>query len=277
MFRRLKREHRVRFYLAHNMTVTPNNIEQVPGIIQRCRTMGYSMFSFQPAAHMGDERRWTEDYRSLEADAVWVKIEEGAGARLPYRPVQVGDERCNRSAFGFYLGDRWHSLLDEDDASDMEVRDAFYRCFGGMHFNAPLHLLIPRVIRATASHPDAAPIAAKWLRRMVRRAGGPAALLRHRIVPMTFVMHRFMHAADVQPAWELLERGELSEHPRIRETQERLQACSYAMAHPETGRIVPACVQHSVLDPDENRRLRVELPLVRGRTVSPPPGPVAGG
>jgi hypothetical protein len=34
------------------------------------------------------------------------------------------------------------------------------------------------------------------------------------------------------------------------------------MAHPETGQLVPACVQHSVLDPAENRRLRRLLPLV---------------
>jgi hypothetical protein len=88
---------------------------------------------------------------------------------------------------------------------------------------------------------------------------------------MTFVMHRFMHAEDVKPAWELLERGETSDDPTIKETQERLLACSYAMAHPETGHIVPECVQHCVLDPDENRALTQELPLprVRNRTEVP--------
>ena len=90
-------------------------------------------------------------------------------------------------------------------------------------------------------------------------------VLRERIVPMTFVMHRFMHAEDVAPAWELMERGETSDDPVIRETQERLSACSYAMAHPETGRLVPACVQHSVLDPQENHALRVLLPLPQRR------------
>ncbi len=47
----------------------------------------------------------------------------------------------------------------------------------------------------------------------------------------------------------------------LRATQERLQACSYAMAHPETGELVPACVQHGVLDPGENVALRALLPL----------------
>jgi hypothetical protein len=33
------------------------------------------------------------------------------------------------------------------------------------------------------------------------------------------------------------------------------------MAHPEHGELVPACVQHSVLDPQENLRLQRLLPL----------------
>ena len=49
----------------------------------------------------------------------------------------------------------------------------------------------------------------------------------------------------------------------IRATQERLQACSYAMAHPESGTLVPACAQHAVLDPLENRRLQELLALTR--------------
>lgn len=96
------------------------------------------------------------------------------------------------------------------------------------------------------------------------------ALRRGELVPMTFVMHRFMHAEDVKPAWELLRRGETSDDPRIRETQERLQACFYAMAHPEIGEIVPACVQHSVLDPADNAALVELLPLPRRRTVPQP-------
>jgi hypothetical protein len=267
MFRRLKREHGVRFYLAHNMTVTPGNVDQIAGVIRRCRMMGYSMFSFQPAAYVGDDRRWTEDYTALDPDRIWSRIEEGAGTRLPFRHIQLGDERCNRTAFGFYLGDRWHSVLDDHEAQDLATRDAFFRYFGGVHFNAPLHLLALRVVRVIAAHPEVVPISARWVRRRVHRAGGPSSFIRHRVIRMSFVMHRFMHASDVQPAWELLERGEMSDDPRIRETQERLQACSYAMAHPETGSIVPACVQHSVLDPEENRRLRVELPIVRVTTA----------
>ncbi|MGI9004220.1 MAG: hypothetical protein ACR2GH_21655, partial [Pseudonocardia sp.] len=88
--------------------------------------------------------------------------------------------------------------------------------------------------------------------------------------PVTFVMHQFMDAADVEPAWAMMQRGETADDPRLRETQERLAACHYAMGHPDTGTLVPACVQHSVLDPTENAALRRLLPIVEvRRTVTP--------
>ena len=85
---------------------------------------------------------------------------------------------------------------------------------------------------------------------------------------MTFVMHSFMDAAEVRPAWDLLRAGVASDDARIREVQERLQLCVYAMAHPESDELVPACVQHSVLDADENLTLRTLLPIVEVRTAA---------
>jgi hypothetical protein len=101
-----------------------------------------------------------------------------------------------------------------------------------------------------------------WAGRFVRRAGGVRELLGGGGPrALTFVMHNFMDAAEVAPAWELLQRGELSDDPGVRATQERLQACSYAMAHPESDMLVPACAQHGVLDPGENRELATLLPM----------------
>jgi hypothetical protein len=114
MFERLRREHGVRSFLAHNVTVTPANVDQIPGIIQRSQRLGFGMFSFQPAAFVGDERRWRDDYASLDPDNVWSKIEEGAGVRLPYEILQVGDTRCNRTAWGFYVGDQWFSFFNDE-------------------------------------------------------------------------------------------------------------------------------------------------------------------
>jgi len=81
MFARLRREHKVRSFLAHSMTVTPANLGQVAGVVRDCRAMGYGMFSFQPAAFVGDERRWREDYRDITGDQVWAQIEAGQAPR----------------------------------------------------------------------------------------------------------------------------------------------------------------------------------------------------
>lgn len=265
MFERLRSEHGVRSFLAHNMTVTPTNVDQVPEVLSACRHLGFSLWSFQPAAHVGDQRRWKDDYRRLDPDAVWARMEEGAGSPLPHDVLQVGDDRCNRTAWGFYVGERWHSVLDGADPRDLEARDRFFAHLGGVHFNAPPALLAARLARVAARHPSTLSAALAWAARTTRRAG-PLGLVRHGARPVTFVMHRFMHADQVAPAWALLQRGEVTDDPVIIETQERLRACSYAMAHPETGEIVPACVQHSVLDPEENRELMTLLPLPRRRT-----------
>ena len=267
MFQRLRREHGVKFYLAHNVTVTPANVDQIPEVIRAAHGLGYAMFSFQPAAYVGDERRWRDDYASLDPDRVWAKIEQGAQTRLPYEVLQVGDTRCNRTAWGFYVADQWFSFFNDEDPKDLIARDALLHDLGGVHFNAPIHLLMLRLARIAGRRPSLIPMAAGWLRRTVRRSGGVVRLMKEHPVPVTFVMHRFMHAADVKPAWELLQRGEMSEDPRILETQERLLACSYAMAHPESGTLVPACVQHGVLDPDENAALANLLPIPRRRTL----------
>ena len=150
-------------------------------------------------------------------------------------------------------------LLDEDDPADARWLQDFLAAFGGLDFEAPL--LAARVVRGFARHPRALPGVVGWARRFAARAGGVRAVAADRPRALTFVMHAFMDARDVRPAWEALRRGELSDDPRVRATQERLQACSYAMAHPEDGTLVPACAQHAVLDPAENLRLRELLPL----------------
>jgi hypothetical protein len=262
MFARLRSEHGVKFFLAHNMTVTPRNIDQIAAVIRDCNGYGFGLFSFQPAAFIGDDRRWHEGYRDTTADTVWAQVEAGVGTRLPFRALQVGDERCNRTTYGFYVGADYFPILDEQNPADLAVRDAFLQYFGGISFSGtPVPLLLAKVSRVIARHPSAVIEFVGWLARTVRAVGVRRLLRHHRIRPVTFVMHSFMDAADVAPAWEAMQHGQVSDDPRIAATQQRLAACSYAMAHPETGELVPACVQHGVLDPGENVALRALLPL----------------
>ncbi len=259
-FERLEAEHRVHHDLAHNMTVTPANLAQVADVTRACLTMGYGMLSFQPAAHVGNPSRWRESYEAVTIDAVWREIERGVGRRLPWRHLQMGDERCNRAAHGLMVGSRWTPLLDDRDPRDLAVRDLFLDGFGGMDFDRPLAHSAVACVRVAARHPPVVPAAVRWAWRLARRVGA-GGVRWGRPRAMTFVVHAFMDASVVQAAWRGMQDGVSSDDPAVVAAQERLRACSYGMAHPEDGRIVPACVQHSVLDQQENRWLAQRLPV----------------
>jgi len=271
-FERLRREHGVRSFLAHNMTVTPANVAEVAEVVRAVQPMGFGMLSFQPAAYVGDDRRWHGDFRGADVgpDAVWAQIERGAGQRLDFRIIENGDVRCNRTAYGFHLGGQWYPLLDGADPRDVATRDAVFAHLSGIGFAVtPLPALVVKLVRVLVPHPRLLAVAAGWLARTLRRVGARSLLRavasRSWPRPVTFVMHQFMDAADVEPAWAMMQRGETADDSRLRETQERLAACHYAMGHPETGTLVPACVQHGVLDPAENAALRRLLPIVEVR------------
>jgi hypothetical protein len=266
MFRDLRAETGLRYYLAHNMTVTPANVGQVAATVRAVLPMGYSMMSFQPAARVGDERRWKESYAAVDVDAVWAGLERGLGQRVPHEGVEFGDPRCNRLGFGFLLDGRWHPFVHPDDTVELRARDAFFAHFGGIPFSGtPPVLLVVKVLRVLRHHPGDVRTALAWARRLLRRVGGLRALVRGaragRLGLMTFEVHSFMDAELVGPAWSMMQRGEEATDPQLKATQERLTACTYSMAHPETGQLVPACAQHSVLDPVENAGLRRLLPL----------------
>ena len=100
MFGRLRRASGVRSYLAHSMTVTPQNLPEVADTVAAVPASGYSMMSFQPAARIGDDRRWSDDLDEATIDDVWKQIEAGVGDDVAWQAVQIGDPRCNRTAFG---------------------------------------------------------------------------------------------------------------------------------------------------------------------------------
>ncbi len=157
-------------------------------------------------------------------------------------------------------------MFEPDSEADLAARDRALADFGGVSFGGTTPpVLVVKVMRVLARHRSGVTVAVAWVRLLVDRSGGVrrvwSFLRRGGVTPMTYVVHDFMDAADVAPAWRLMQAGRVASEPTVRATQERLSACTYAMAHPETGELVPACVQHSVLDPDENERLRRLLPL----------------
>ncbi|GAA1688338.1 hypothetical protein GCM10009792_05170 [Microcella alkalica] len=266
MFIDLEKQTGVKSYLAHNMTVTPTNLDEVEQVTRDVLGMRYDMMSFQPAAFIGDDRRWKENFEEVTIDAVWDRIEAGAGQTLPHKAVQFGDPRCNRHTVGVMVDGRFASVLDADEPKDIAARDRFLKHYGGMIFgDIPRWALTVKVIRAILSHPQDLPPLIGLMSRIVKRGGGVRQVIRAartgKVSFKTFVVHNFMDAEQVKPAWDMMKKGIVAGDPKLKETQERLGACMYAMSHPETGELVPACAQHSVLDPIENIGLRTLLPL----------------
>jgi hypothetical protein len=257
------------------MTVTSENLEQVAEVVRTVPAMGYSMMSFQPAARVGDPRRWDDDDPGVSIDQVWRRIEDGVGHSINWDALSFGHPQCNRTAFGLRVGERWIPLLDAESASDLVLRDRYLADYGPLQRDPDRPaLVVLQTARALLRHPRDVGTVLAWSSRLVDRCGGLPLLMghlaRHEVKILTFVVHAFMDASVVTPAWEQLQSGREADDPTIHEAQERLRACVYSMAHPETGEIVPACVQHSVLDPDANRHLAVLLPHPTLR--SPLPG-----
>ncbi len=230
-------------------------------VIRSCRGQGWRLFSFQPAALVGDEARWSRAGR-VASDQVWAEIERGAGTRLPYRVFQMGDERCNRTCWGFYCGADFYPLLDETH-TDLWIRDAYLKTIGRVQFtnpSVPWYIPVVQALRGAATRPLLSVwVVVVFLWRLVCRIG-LWKLLTVRKHPMTFVMHSFMDATVVAEAHALNGQDAVSADEIIREAQERLQACSYLFASVENDSLVPGCVQHSVLDPEINKKLRALLP-----------------
>ncbi|MEP1125138.1 MAG: radical SAM domain-containing protein [Ilumatobacter sp.] len=269
MVEKLREETGLRHYVAHNMTVTPDNVAEVAEVVRDSKDLGFRMMSFQPAAYVGNEQRWTSDFREVTDDSVWAEIEDGVGTRLPYKALQFGDFRCNRVSWGAWVDDSYVPVLDEDDADDLHARDEFFRVFKGNYISQDRSVIRWRVARLVLRNPGILPVAFGWFRRFAKRAGGLRALRSGPVHPMTYVMHNFMDARVVAPAWELNKVGEVSDDVEIRAAQERLAACAYTMGHPESNELIPACVQHSILDPNENRELVSLLPMPTRRKPQP--------
>ncbi len=157
-------------------------------------------------------------------------------------------------------------MLDPASPRDLAARDLYLSRYGGLALDASRPgLVVATILRSLVRRPLNAATALGWAVRAVRRAGGPVrvapCLARRDVSALTFVVHAFMDADVVAAAQRATEAGVTASDPDVRAAQERLAACSYHMAHPETGELVPACVQHSVLDPAENAQLAVLLPL----------------
>ena len=200
------------------MTVTPANLDQVPHVVRSAAAAGFAMLSFQPAAFLGDDRRWHEDYRAHDRRR-GVVADRGRGRGA------AGLRTCSRTATSAATGPPTgcSSVTGGSRCSTSTTR-ATRPCA------TPSSASSGRSASPARPARSAPPASRGWSPRTPAscrsRSGGrtgscaaPAAravaraAVRGRVRPLTFVMHQFMDAADVAPAWEATQRGEWSARP----------------------------------------------------------------
>jgi hypothetical protein len=270
MFRRLERETGVECTVTHNCTVTNENFDQIPGLVRDLVRMGFGMMSFQPVAQLGgkvDHLDRVARHGAVDEDGelLWRQIQNGLGIELGPDPLIEGDPRCNRGALCLVAGERVVPLLDVRHRLDRFVRDALLeaaeRGFGAamdcMHDPAMLRRTIVKALRLPFVAPRLLKLhlaALLFGAKLVSKAG-PLRVLRHGVRFVFAYMHRYMDERDVREAMRLSTQGITASDPRILATQERLRSCSWRMAHPDRGELVPACAQQAVLAETEVGRL----------------------
>ena len=215
LIRRARRMTRRPLEAATTMTVTNENLAEVPLVIRwMCgNSDAFKMISFQPVADVG--RTAAGLGGMVEVEDLWTRIAEGLSTpteRLRASQGSLGHPGCSRFAQGLVVrrdGERprFHPLLRPDDAPDHAVIQEALARFGGLTMRLDdgaqalaralgLALAAPRFVVGRML-----PFVARWPRRL--DPGHPMRLIwqwlrgRTRIDYLNIVSHHFMSRAEL--------------------------------------------------------------------------------
>ncbi|MBD3867342.1 MAG: radical SAM protein [Acidobacteria bacterium] len=136
MIRMVRKETGRRLHGAHTVTVTGENLDQVPDIVQWALENhdAFRMISFQPVADVGRTRDLPDPGVSL--DSVWTKIREAVGVPLNRFALQFGHPSCNIVCplFVITLGERREIIqcVPEGDSQGRKVMSRLLSTAGGL-------------------------------------------------------------------------------------------------------------------------------------------------
>ncbi len=179
-----------------NTSVFAGNLDEIPAIVRffaaRADVVRVASFQLQADTGRGVLR---ERAACVTQGAVIAAIERGAGTRLDFDALHAGHARCNRYALAWEIGGRLHDALADR---------AFVRRF--VRRTADLELprtsrgaAIRAVATAVARAPDLWMGALRYTLATLWEARRDLARARGRINKLTFVVHSFMDAADLDP------------------------------------------------------------------------------
>ena len=258
------------------MTVTPANVGRGRrGGAARWGGWASGCCRSSPPRYVGDDRRWREEYRGRRREPG-----RGVGRRSSAAPAPGWTTGCSRTATCAATAPRTASTSGDagcrsstrtTPATSRSARRSSGPCAESAFGGTPPALLVVKLLRLVAAQPRVLVDRAR-LGGAQRPAGsGSRRCCVRASAPVTFVMHQFMDAADVAPAWELMQRGQSAATTRGCARPRSGWPPATTRWAPETGTLVPACVQHGVLDPGENAALRrpaADADVRRGRDGS---------
>lgn len=223
LVRAVRRRTGQRLDAASTMTVTQDNLAEVPAVLRwfLANADAFKMVSFQPLAMVG---RSVSGLDGVTAEELWQRIAEGAAdPELARGSAYFGHPDCSRFVQGLAVrrgdGASLVPLYRQDDAADMAMLDELLTRIGGVSLRLDGRLRTAlRIVRLVLRHGAFfAHRLAPYLYRLARRAG----TWRGRY--FCVVSHHFMSADELATPLG----------------QERLASCSFRVAL--DGRLQPMC------------------------------------
>ena len=205
-----------------NMTVYDGNLLQIPGVVQFFvrHSDVVRMASFQPVATVG--RGSMRRSGSISVRAVMDQIERGAKTSLAFDTAHVGHRECNRYATALVVNGGVYDLLDDKRLYYLVLAQAI-----DLHVHGQTRAQVIRsLIRVLANNPYLAVKGAGWLARQLWRIRAGLVAARGRVNKLSFFIHNFMDACDLDPA--------------------RLAACVFKVATADGA--VPMCLHNAERD-----------------------------
>jgi len=220
---------------AHTVTVTDENLEDVPAIVRWAADHAdvFRMISFLPTASVGRTRARCRD----RGGAVWERVQRGLGRPIGPRTFTMGHPSCNRVALLFALwaggethvvelarpGRAWDARFF-DGLFDGAARGAYFDGLGPAELAGRLARTLAASPRYLLEWPGYAVYRALGERRSIARLA--RAVLRREPVsvqPLVVVVHDFMSPDELET-----EQG-----------RARLAACAFRV--PVGERLVSMC------------------------------------
>lgn len=201
----LERARGLGLMVVFNTTVHEGNFHEIPALVEffvaHAEVIGFASFQLQAETGRGE---WRKRAPLISVASVQSQIDRGAGRDLPWDVVRVGHPLCHRYAPTFIVNGRVYPVIE-----DADLLAAFLRDFTDVQRDkwSPRLDWILRFARAGLAHPQWLSRGLRYAATQIWRARGDLIAARLRVRKLSFFVHNFMDANDLDP--------------------ERIEACSF--------------------------------------------------